>query len=438
MFNREAGHVFQTDGGAFVVTGGDFEGVAVYGPYVTLGAGSYDAAVTVEPVMSFDPAAVLATVEVTADGGRLTLTRRDVTCRDSGSSIVVPFDVESTVNDVEFRVLVCKPNPVLISDSTFGPRGQAPQTMSGRAAFRALMAKVGTPEPSPPTTRYETASLHSIDARLERVEQLLAGAQAVRASGNRTLTRTIVGGRKLFYFVEADDLLLAPHFIMTGEYETSLSKFFERTVQTNSNCIDVGSNFGYFSVLFGALAPQGKTIGIEADEHTFALARDNVAINWCGNVRMLHAAASSNSGSLTLFRRIGRSGNTSVAEVHRPDLGEPPSQRFQVDALPLDSLMSDLDGRVDVMKVDVEGAEPLVFRGAHRLIAANPDLRVVMEWAPAQIQAAGFNVSDFLKDLADLGLSPAVLAGDGTTAETSMGALLGHEFLTGVMLKRSD
>ena len=55
-------------------------------------------------------------------------------------------------------------------------------------------------------------------------------------------------------------------------------------------------------------------------------------------------------------------------------------------------LLPKLDGRVDFMKIDVEGCEPLAFRGAKELIASNRQLKIVMEWSPGQIRSAGFDV----------------------------------------------
>src|SRR6185295_12412583 len=99
-----------------------------------------------------------------------------------------------------------------------------------------------------------------------------------------------------------------------------------------------------------------------------------------------------------LHRRVGRSGNTSLAKVCDAELakiGEPPSEAFEIGALPVDALLPEFRGRLDHMKIDVEGAEPLVLRGAAETLAANPQLRIVMEWAPSQIQGAGFDIRGF-------------------------------------------
>ena len=73
--------------------------------------------------------------------------------------------------------------------------------------------------------------------------------------------------------------------------------------------------------------------------------------------------------------------------------------------MPLDMLLPQFDGRLDYIKIDVEGAEPLVLSGAHQTIANNPHIRIVMEWAPNQIRAAGFDIAQFIRKLDQHGTS---------------------------------
>ncbi len=87
------------------------------------------------------------------------------------------------------------------------------------------------------------------------------------------------------------------------------------------------------------------------------------------------------------------------------------------------------------MKVDVEGAEPLVFRGAREAISRNPQLTIVMEWSPGQIQHAGFDVAQFLSELDAAGLNPFDLV-DGREQAISFATLAGLQYRAGVILRR--
>jgi FkbM family methyltransferase len=253
--------------------------------------------------------------------------------------------------------------------------------------------------------------LHTVEHKINQVEQLTHGGRSTYVGANRVLMKIVVAGRNIAYFVEADDRLISPWFIVTGGYETELTNYFVRELKPASHCLDVGSNFGYFTCLMGRFSDQGKVLAIEADKHVFELARDNIYINGFGHfATVIHAAASDSPGQLDLYRRVTRSGTTSITKADEGfvrSIGEPTPERFTVAAVRVDDVVAQrLDRRVDFMKVDVEGAEPLVFEGARATIAANPQLNIVMEWSPGQIKDAGFDIPEFLARLDGMGLKP--------------------------------
>jgi FkbM family methyltransferase len=284
-------------------------------------------------------------------------------------------------------------------------------------------------------------ALNDISDRLSRIEWMMHGASAVYVGNGRMMIRITIGSTHLIYFVKSDDRLFVPWLIAHGVFEPEVTNFFANHIQTEYNCLDVGANFGYYSCLMGRLALKGKTIALEPDPQIFELLRDNIYINWLeAGVVPIHAAVADTSRPLTLYRRLTRSGNTSIINVPPQELaihGEAPSEPFEIMATRLDDLMPAFGGHLDILKVDVEGAEPLVFRGAKELIAANPDLKIVMEWSPGQIQAAGFDIGEFTRELAAMGLKPAVIQSTGTEG-ISWQSLLDGPYRPGVLLTRLD
>ena len=270
--------------------------------------------------------------------------------------------------------------------------------------------------------------------RLHALERQGRGAKATYMGSGRVLTRA--NFLELMYFLDASDLLFAPRFIMNGILEEDVSNFFLRKIRPDSRCVDVGANFGYYSCMMAKLAFEGKTIGIEADPKTFALLNDNVVINWLAHIATaVNVAVSDQDGELTLYRRDTRSGNTGIIqfETTTPDrwAGQPPVQ-FTVPARTLDSLVSE---PVDFLKVDVEGAEPLVFRGAQALLERSPSIQIVMEWSPDQIKDAGFEAASFAEALEGYGLSAEVMNYDGTQTPVSWAEIRAHS-LCNLLLQR--
>lgn len=281
------------------------------------------------------------------------------------------------------------------------------------------------------------ARLDEINLRLDQLERLAHGGRGVYVGNNRILVKTAFGGLNLVFVAEADDRLLVPRFFATGAYEPELTEFFLTNLEETSNCLDVGANFGYYTCIMAGCAPRGKAIGVEPQRHVFDLLRDNIYINGLEGVATpMHAAAGREAGTLTLNRRLTRSGNTSLikeSDEKITRLGETASEAFDVRCVPIDTLLPEFSGRIDFIKVDVEGAEPLVLAGARQTLARNPDISIVMEWAPSQIHGAGFDLSQFTRDLADMGLSAASLGADGPEP-ISWDALLGTSYLSGVLL----
>lgn len=280
--------------------------------------------------------------------------------------------------------------------------------------------------------------LEKIELQLARLERMSHGGRATYIGNDRVLTKCVIADAVIGFLVDADDMLLSPWLILSGMYELDVTNFFLNNLKPNSRCLDVGANFGFYTCLMGRFCHEGKVVGIEPNHHVYELLRDNVFVNGLQEwTTSKHAAVSDSVGTLKLYRRIKRSGNTSISEI--PEvflnaLGEPKSEPFQVACLRIDDLLAEFENRVDFVKIDVEGAEPLAIRGAQRTILANPQLNIVMEWSPSQIQAAGFNVSEFADDLDTLGLRAFEIRSD-RVEDIALGALKTRGYSAGILLK---
>ncbi len=283
------------------------------------------------------------------------------------------------------------------------------------------------------------SKLAQINAKLDYLERQTHGGRATYVGNNRVLMKAVVGRANIAYFVEADDLLLTPWFVTSGTFETHVADYFLRELRPDSHCLDLGSNFGFYTGLMGRFCPQGRVIAVEADAHVYPLVRDNIAINGFGHATAIHAAVCDTEREVTLHRRSERSANTSIVPVdaaYALSVGERPPETFTVSGVTVDALADQLGGRVDFIKIDIEGSEPLAIAGAKRTLAANPQLIIVMEWSPGQIESAGFDLRAFCDDLAQTGLKPFDLVGEGLqplTYET----LLTIPYRAAIILKRA-
>ncbi len=157
----------------------------------------------------------------------------------------------------------------------------------------------------------------------------------------------------------------------TGVYEWHLTQKIVQLVQGGAGrFIDVGANMGYFSILWGSLTPKAKVTSFEPIERNVKLLTRNRDGNNLGDrIEIIAKAASDSNGGLTF-------------DPGPPDQtgwgGISPTGPLTIPCVRLDDAIG--DERVDLMKIDVEGAEAFVLRGAERLMRQGTIRRVVFEY----------------------------------------------------------
>lgn len=69
--------------------------------------------------------------------------------------------------------------------------------------------------------------------------------------------------------------------------------------------------------------------------------------------------------------------------------------------------------RVDLVKMDVEGAEPRVWRGMQRVLRENADIEIILEWSSSHFRRAGEDPVAFMAEIRAAGFRPFVISDDG-------------------------
>src|SRR5262245_15775296 len=147
----------------------------------------------------------------------------------------------------------------------------------------------------------------------------------------------------------------------TGGFEAQTSRIVRMAGQRGGLFCDVGANIGYFSLLWLKASPQNQALLIEADSRLAAMAADNLALNQYSERAAVHACAAGAETGYFGFQ-THENGVTGWGRLTR----DCPTAT-QVRVTTLDEL-SDSRGAA-FLKIDVEGAEPLVLRGAGATLA---------------------------------------------------------------------
>ena len=132
-------------------------------------------------------------------------------------------------------------------------------------------------------------------------------------------------------------------------------------------------------------------MAVEAHPGLAELLRRNVIMNGLyGYVTTWHRAAWSSATSVQLHQRLNFSGASSVGAIGQDALDRlgDEEEMVEVQAVVLDDLLDGV-GPVDVLKMDIEGAELQAFTGLARTLRASPRITVMFEWAPELMEAVG-------------------------------------------------
>lgn len=152
-------------------------------------------------------------------------------------------------------------------------------------------------------------------------------------------------------------------------YEEEVSFLMRKLVRPGDAVLDIGANVGLHTVFLSKLVDVGRVIAFEPVSEMADRLSANCAFNRVDNVTLVRAALGEETGEATIQANLGDPGmegtNSMIASVHvanRPD-------RYEERTIPvkrLDDIAGELgiSERIDFVKIDTEGFEPMVIRGA--------------------------------------------------------------------------
>ena len=240
--------------------------------------------------------------------------------------------------------------------------------------------------------------LDGLEARVSELPRSDGYPRGPLYFGDHTALVATRWGAKML--VDTRDAAIAPWLVLDGMWEPHVTSWLQSTLNRGHIFVDVGANVGYFTLLGASLVgPGGRVVSVEAHPQLASILQRNVVINGhYGFVTTHNCAAWSEKTELEFHVRTNFAGNSSVGTIDEAGLRRlgDSEELVRVQAETLDDLLSDLP-RVDVMKVDVEGAELHVFQGLAHTIARNPNLVIMFEWARAQIESVGDTPSQLVE-----------------------------------------
>ncbi|MEI6327323.1 MAG: FkbM family methyltransferase [Candidatus Roizmanbacteria bacterium] len=138
--------------------------------------------------------------------------------------------------------------------------------------------------------------------------------------------------------------------------------------------IDAGANIGVATIYFAYYYPNSTITSIEPDPEIFAILKNNIEANHLSDrVTLVNVALGRTKGHVTLYHN-GLPGRTTMSIVHER---EKSVSEFNV---PMDTLSAYIPSEIDILKIDIEGAEHEVFDELTQSYTIDRIKSIVMEY----------------------------------------------------------
>lgn len=237
-------------------------------------------------------------------------------------------------------------------------------------------------------------------SRLIRIAGNILIKLSQRLEGFKRSKIIIKGGERSLYKTRFNDLFwlninnsIDQCIICDGIFEPCSTQIIKQLIKEGDIVLDVGANIGYYSILFSRLVgTYGKVLCFEPTECYWKILKMNLEANRANNVEVFKIGLSNKSQELVI--QIGGS----TATLHSPGNRALETKEF-INLISLDKFMEESKlPKIDFIKVDIDGHEPLFFEGAWKTLERyNPT--ILLEVSHLHYLEAGFTAWDFYDTL---------------------------------------
>lgn len=161
--------------------------------------------------------------------------------------------------------------------------------------------------------------------------------------------------------------------------------------------VDCGANIGISSLYFKSLYPQATILAVEPSPKNMSFVKQNIEVNKLSGITLLEAAASDNEGTISFWEHAHKpGGSTTMKAVYESKVKE----SFKEYKVPAVKLSKHLPWKVDLLKMDVEGAEGSILKELSESGSLSKIDRIIMEYHD-NAENTSNNLTDIIKLLKD-------------------------------------
>lgn len=149
------------------------------------------------------------------------------------------------------------------------------------------------------------------------------------------------------------------------EYDRLTKAIMKKNIKSSSNCIDIGCHKGEILEILLKLSPNGTHFAFEPIPSMF----EDLSTNFKGKATIFPFALAEQEGS-SIFQFVKNAPAYSGLKKRKYNVSNPEIEEIEVEIKRLDSVIPE-DTRIDFIKIDVEGAEFDVLKGAKKILEKN-------------------------------------------------------------------
>jgi FkbM family methyltransferase len=165
-----------------------------------------------------------------------------------------------------------------------------------------------------------------------------------------------------------------------GLYEVYKHKAIRSLLRPGNNFIDIGVNKGDFSLLAAKIVGEaGRVLSFEPEPTNVKWTKKSINLNGYDNIQLFEIALSEENGTATLYLGKKSGLHTLVPNQRARNCGT-----IKVRTKTLDRFLEEkeFDFSIDMIKIDVEGSEMQVLRGARRVLSENDNVMLLIDIHP--------------------------------------------------------
>jgi FkbM family methyltransferase len=240
----------------------------------------------------------------------------------------------------------------------------------------------------------------SISEKLDELPNFIAenGQKGKSSMSSVSDNITAVISNDFIIGVPSEEWGLAMTLSCSNHFERGTETLFGEIVKKGMTVIDIGANLGIYSLI--ALRAGCIVYAYEPSPRTFGILEKNIKVNGYqdnGCAHLFNHAVSENNGITELSIVEGICGHNNIFD-------KSVENRMEVTVVSIDNHLNDIP-IIDVVKIDVEGAELSVLKGLRETISKNHEIVIFLEFAPIHLKRAGVQPIELIEYIEEMGLS---------------------------------